>query len=59
MNFQAIFATSTLLLVAVSQASIQSYAVRGFFKCGDQPLTDSQVILYTAHTGTVVVFEFL
>jgi len=46
--------TSLCLIVAVfgtAHASIQSYAVRGFFKCGDKPMADAQVILYDENTA--------
>jgi len=48
---------SLCLIVAVfgtAYASIQSYAVRGFFKCGDKPMADAQVILYDENTGMFI-----
>ncbi len=44
------------ILIATTHATIQPYAVRGSFKCGDKPLTDSQVILYTEHSR---MFRFI
>jgi hypothetical protein len=45
-----LFGFAFALLMVTVQSSIQHYGVRGFFKCGDKPYTDAQVLLYDHDT---------